>query len=155
MKNPPFLPLVVLVLGLLSPLVAEERRPNVIVIMADDLGFGDLSCYGATTFETPNLDALAGEGLRFMSGYCTASTCTPTRYSLLTGNYAFREKGTGIAPPSAPALIAGGTPTIASMLKSVGYTTAVIATAGFRSPNDHTANETKVRFPLTEVVLKR
>ena len=126
MKNPRSLLLVALVLGFLSPLVAEERRPNVIVIMADDLGFGDLSCYGAKTFETPNLDALAGEGLRFTSGYCTASTCTPTRYSLLTGNYAFREKGTGIAPPSAPALIAGGTPTIASMLKSVGYTTAVI-----------------------------
>jgi arylsulfatase A-like enzyme len=124
MKTPPIL--LVLVLALLTPLAGQDRKPNVIVIMADDLGFGDLSCYGATTFETPHLDALANEGLRFMSGYCTASTCTPTRYSLLTGTYAFREKGTGIAPPSAPALIAGGTPTIASMLKSVGYQTAVI-----------------------------
>lgn len=126
MKNLRFPALVALALALLCPLVAEERRPNIIVIMADDLGFGDLSCYGATTFKTPNLDALASEGLRFTSGYCTASTCTPTRFSLLTGTYAFRVKGTGIAPPSAPAVIAGGTPTIASMLQSVGYRTAVI-----------------------------
>jgi arylsulfatase A len=126
MKNPRFPSLIALAFGLLCPLVAEERRPNIIVIMADDLGFGDLSCYGATTYKTPNLDTLASEGLRFTSGYCTASTCTPTRYSFLTGTYAFREKGTGIAPPSAPAVIAGGTPTIASMLRSVGYKTAVI-----------------------------
>jgi arylsulfatase A len=112
--------------ALLVPLVAEDRKPNIIVIMADDLGFGDLSCYGATTYETPHIDALAKEGMQFMSGYCTASTCTPTRFSLLTGTYAFRVKGTGIAPPSAPAVIAGGTPTIASMLKSAGYRTAVI-----------------------------
>jgi arylsulfatase A len=124
MKTP--LLLLALCLFCFTPLAAEERKPNIIVIMADDLGFGDLSCYGATTFETPHIDALAKEGLRFTSGYCTASTCTPTRFSFLTGTYAFREKGTGIAPPSAPAVIAGGTPTIASMLKSVGYETAVI-----------------------------
>ncbi len=124
MKTP--LLLLAVCLFCFTPLAAEERKPNIIVIMADDLGFGDLSCYGATTFETPHIDALAKEGLRFTSGYCTASTCTPTRFSFLTGTYAFREKGTGIAPPSAPAVIAGGTPTIASMLKSVGYETAVI-----------------------------
>lgn len=105
---------------------AEAQKPNVIVIMADDLGYGDLSCYGATEFETPHIDKLAAEGIRFTNGYCSASTCTPTRYSFLTGTYAFREKGTGIAPPSSPALIAGGTPTIASMLQGVGYNTAVI-----------------------------
>jgi arylsulfatase A len=58
---------------------AEPRRPNVIVIMADDLGYGDISCQGASTYETPNLDRLAAEGIRFTSGYCSASTCTPTR----------------------------------------------------------------------------
>lgn len=110
-----------------SPLSAEEPvKPNVIVIMADDLGYGDVSCYGATTYETPNIDKLAEEGIRFTSGYCSASTCTPTRYSFLTGNYAFRKEGTGIAPPSSPAIIPGGTPTIASMFQSVGYKTAVI-----------------------------
>lgn len=116
-------------LFLLLPILAdaaETQKPNVIVIMADDLGYGDLSCYGATDFETPNIDQLAAEGVRFTSGYCSASTCTPTRYSFLTGTYAFREKGTGIAPPSSPALIQAGTPTVASMLQEVGYKTAVI-----------------------------
>lgn len=113
-------------LCLFLPVAAEERKPNVIVIMADDLGYGDLSCYGATSFETPHIDRLASEGLRFTSGYCTASTCTPTRYSLLTGTYAFRTDGTGIAPPSAPAIILPGTATLPAMLKSAGYETAVI-----------------------------
>jgi len=108
------------------PASAELRRPNILVIMADDLGYGDISCQGATTYTTPNIDRLASEGLRFTSGYCTASTCTPTRYSLLTGTYAFRTKGTGIAPPSAPAVIAAGADTLPAMLKTVGYRTAVI-----------------------------
>jgi arylsulfatase A len=94
--------------------------------MADDLGYGDVSCYGATSLKTPNIDRLAAEGLRFESGYCSASTCTPTRYSLLTGTYAFRGKRTGIAPPNAPAIIQPGTETMASILKRAGYTTAVI-----------------------------
>jgi len=110
----------------LLPLHAEPRRPNVIVIMADDLGYGDLSCQGAETYQTPHIDRLAAEGLRFTSGYCTASTCTPTRYSLLTGTYAFRTKGTGIAPPAAPAIVLPGTPTLPAMMKSAGYRTAVI-----------------------------
>ncbi|MBD3675385.1 MAG: sulfatase-like hydrolase/transferase [Planctomycetaceae bacterium] len=101
-------------------------QPNFIVIMADDMGYGDLSCYGATELSTPNIDKLASQGMRFTSGYCSASTCTPTRYSLLTGNYAFRKKGTGIAPPNAPAIIKPGTETIASLLKKAGYQTAVV-----------------------------
>lgn len=109
-----------------STIAAEPTRPNVIVIMADDLGYGDLSCYGATALKTPNIDQLAAEGQRFTSGYCSASTCTPTRYSFLTGTYAFRKKGTGIAPPNSPALIQPGTDTIASVLKKAGYGTAVI-----------------------------
>jgi arylsulfatase A-like enzyme len=102
------------------------ENPNIIVIMADDLGYGDVSCNGSKTISTPNIDRLASEGIRFTSGYCSASTCTPTRYSLLTGTYAFREKGTGVAPPNAPAIIRPGTPTIGSMLKQQGYATAVI-----------------------------
>ncbi|MDF1824959.1 MAG: arylsulfatase [Verrucomicrobiales bacterium] len=108
-------------------LSAEEAgKPNVIVIMADDMGYGDLSCYGATDFETPHIDQLAAEGIRFTNGYCSASTCTPTRYSFLTGTYAFRKPNTGIAPPTSPSIIPAGTPTIASMLNEVGYKTAVI-----------------------------
>jgi arylsulfatase A-like enzyme len=101
-------------------------HPNIIVIMADDLGYGDLSCYGATEIQTPAIDQLASEGVRFTSGYCSASTCTPTRFSLLTGTYAFRQKGTGIAPPNGPALIKPGVETIPSILKRAGYATAVI-----------------------------
>jgi arylsulfatase A-like enzyme len=100
--------------------------PNIIVIMADDLGYGDVSCNGATRLSTPYIDRLAADGLRFTSGYCSASTCTPTRYSFLTGTYAFRGKRTGIAPPNAPAIIKPGTETIASLLQRGGYKTAVI-----------------------------
>lgn len=112
-------------LAVLLP-AALFAKPNIIVIMADDLGYGDVGCYGATAVKTPNLDQLAAEGQRFTSGYCTASTCTPTRFSFLTGTYAFRQAGTGIAPPAAPAIIKPGTPTVASLLKSVGYQTAII-----------------------------
>lgn len=115
----------VLLLLSVSTLRAQSR-PNIIVIMADDLGYGDVSCYGATELQTPNIDRLAAEGLRFTSGYCSASTCTPTRYSMLTGNYAFRKKRTGIAPPNAPAIIKPGTETVASILQRDGYATAVI-----------------------------
>jgi arylsulfatase A-like enzyme len=108
-----------------SFLTAVET-PNIIVIMADDLGYGDLGCYGAKAVKTPHLDQLAAEGLRFTSGYCSASTCTPTRFSLLTGTYAFRQKGTGVAPPNGPALIKSGTETLASLLRKAGYTTAVV-----------------------------
>ena len=104
----------------------SPNKPNIIVIMADDLGYGDVSCYGATSIQTPNIDRLASEGIRFTQGYCSASTCTPTRYSFLTGNYAFRTPRTGIAPPNAPAIIKPGTETIASLLQRDGYRTAVI-----------------------------
>ena len=105
---------------------SDERLPNIVVIMADDLGYGDVSCYGATELSTPNIDQLASEGLRFTRGYCSASTCTPTRYSFLTGRYAFRKKGTGIAPPNGPAIIQPGVETLPSILKRAGYTTGVI-----------------------------
>jgi arylsulfatase A len=110
----------------LTVAVGEETKPNIIVIMADDLGYGDLSCYGATVFKTPNIDKLAAQGQRFTSGYCSASTCTPTRFSLLTGTYAFRAKNTGIAPPNGPAIIRPGTTTLPSLLQQAGYRTAVI-----------------------------
>jgi arylsulfatase A len=105
---------------------ADAKTPNIVVIMADDLGYGDVSCSGATSLKTPNIDRLAAGGLRFTSGYCSASTCTPTRFSLLTGTYAFRQRGTGIAPPNSPAIIRPGTETLASILKRAGYRTAVI-----------------------------
>ena len=114
-----------------------DTPPNIVVIMADDLGYGDVSCYGATRLETPNIDRLADEGVRFTSGYCSASTCTPTRFSFLTGTYAFRQPGTGIAAPNNPAIIKPGTVTIASLLQQAGYRTAVIGKwhLGLGGPN--------------------
>ena len=104
----------------------NSARPNIVVIMADDIGYGDLSCYGAKAVTTPNIDRLAAQGIRFTNGHCSASTCTPTRYSMLTGKYAFRTPGTGIAPPNSPALIPAGTETVASLLQKSDYKTAVI-----------------------------
>ncbi len=116
-----------LLTALFSLAVASANaQPNVIIIIADDLGYGDVSCYGATAFETPHIDALAAGGQRFTSGYCTASTCTPTRYSLLTGTYAFRHEGTGIAPPNGALTIDPEMTTLPDLMKTAGYTTAAI-----------------------------
>jgi len=114
------------IVTVVTPTGAQAAKPNIIVIMADDMGYGDLSCYGTESFKTPNIDQLAAEGLRFTSGYCSASTCTPTRYSFLTGTYAFRGKNTGIAPPNSPAIIQPGTMTLPSLMKKAGYQTAVV-----------------------------
>lgn len=108
------------------PSFSNAKTPNFIVIMADDVGYGDVSCFGATEIETPNIDRLANEGIRFTDGYCSASTCTPTRYSFLTGTYAFRRDGTGIAPPNSPALITPDASTFPKLLQCAGYKTAVI-----------------------------
>ena len=76
----------------------KKKNPNIVIIYADDLGYGDVSCYGATKITTPNIDKLASEGLRFTNAHSSSATCTPSRYSMLTGQYAWRQKGTGIAP---------------------------------------------------------
>jgi len=101
------------------------QKPNIVIFYADDLGYGDLSCYGAKKVNTPHVDALAENGVRFTDAHSSAATCTPSRYSLLTGNYAFRMKA-GILPGDAPLLIVPGTATLASKLKEVGYKTAVV-----------------------------
>lgn len=66
---------------------ADKQQPNVILIVADDLGYGDLSCYGAHRISTPGMDRVANEGIRFTQGFCTAATSTPSRYSVMTGLY--------------------------------------------------------------------
>lgn len=100
-------------------------RPNMLILMADDLGWGDVGAYGGS-IPTPNIDRLAARGVRFTSGYSSASTCTPTRFSLLTGTYAFRQKGTGVAPPNSPSIIRPDTVTMADTLHGVGYRTAIL-----------------------------
>jgi arylsulfatase A-like enzyme len=106
--------------------IASPQRPNIVLILADDVGYGDLGSYGSKTVPTPNLDRLARGGLRFTSAYASSATCTPSRYSLLTGTYAWRQKNTGIAPGDAPLLIRPGTVTVPSVLKGAGYTSAII-----------------------------
>jgi arylsulfatase A-like enzyme len=100
--------------------------PNIVIIYADDLGYGDVGCYGATRVQTPNIDRLAREGLRFTDAHSSAATCTPSRYSLLTGEYAWRKKGTGVLPGDAKLIIDPARATLASVLKKAGYDTAVV-----------------------------
>lgn len=115
-----------IVSGLLAMNALAADKPNIIFILTDDVGYGDVGCYGATHVKTPNIDRLAREGLRFTDAHATASVCTPTRYAFMTGRYAWRQPGTGIAPGNAPLLIQPGTTTVASLLKSAGYRTGVI-----------------------------
>jgi arylsulfatase A-like enzyme len=103
-----------------------RRKPHIIVIYADDLGYGDLGCYGAQTIATPNIDRLAGRGTRFLNAHSPSATCTPSRYALLTGTYAWRASGTQILPGDAPALIRPGQFTLPAMLKQAGYATGVV-----------------------------
>jgi arylsulfatase A-like enzyme len=111
----------------LNPVRSQNAdKPNIIVIYADDLGYGDVSCYGATRLKTPNIDRLASKGLRFTNAHCTSATSTPSRYSLLTGEYAWRRPGTGILPGDASAIILPDRYTMPSVLKSAGYTTAAV-----------------------------
>ena len=105
---------------------ANDKKPNVIFIVADDLGFGDIGCNGEKTVNTPNVDALANAGLRFTDAHACASTSTPSRYALFTGHYNWRRKDTGIAPGDAAMIIRPEQITIADMFKSVGYTTGAI-----------------------------
>ncbi len=103
-----------------------QERPNIVLIYVDDLGYGDASAYGAKRLKTPHLDRLAREGLRFTDGHAPAATCTPSRYALLTGEYAFRKKGTNVLPGDASLVIEPGRETIASMLRRGGYATGVV-----------------------------
>lgn len=111
-----------------SAATPDQSRPNIVLIIADDLGYGDLSCYGAKRVSTPNLDRLAAQGVRFTRGYAPSSTCTPTRYSMFTGEYAWRQssKRTGILPGDGPLCIAPGRLTLPELLRRAGYTTGAI-----------------------------
>lgn len=105
---------------------ANKDKPNVIFIYADDLGYGDVGCYGATKVKTPNIDNLAADGLLFTNAYATSATCTPSRYSLLTGKYAWRKEDTGIAAGDASLIIDPDKKSIADVFKSANYKTSVL-----------------------------
>lgn len=109
-----------------SLLAAARRKPNIVVILADDLGYGDVSSYGAKDVATPHIDSLARNGLRFTNAHTDAATCTPSRYAMMTGSYAWRKDGIAVLPGDARSLIDPGQATIASVLKSAGYTTGLV-----------------------------
>lgn len=100
-------------------------KPNIIIFYVDDLGYGDVGAYGATEVATPNIDALANNGIRFTDAHSSSATCTPSRYSLLTGEYAFRNQA-AVLQGDAPLIIDTKKPTLPRMLKKAGYTTAVV-----------------------------
>ncbi len=104
----------------------ESNPPNVVIIYADDLGYGDVSAYGATEITTPNIDRLARGGVRFTNGYSSSATCSPSRYALLTGEYPWRNEKAKILSGSAPLLISTAQMTLPKMFKEQGYHTGIV-----------------------------
>ena len=104
----------------------QIKKPNVIVIMADDIGYGDLSCYGEKAIHTPNVEKLANQGVRFIDAHSVAATSTHSRYSFLTGHYAWRRTDTGVAPGDAGMIIRPEQYTVADLFKGAGYVTGAV-----------------------------
>lgn len=137
---------------LLAPLAAlhaaDAPKPirNIVVILADDLGYGDLGCYGATKVKTPNIDGLASAGMRFTDAHSPSAVCSPTRYGLLTGRYAWRTRlKQGVCQPNDGLLIEQGRTTLPSLFKNQGYATAVVGKwhLGFGDPRPDWNGELK------------
>jgi arylsulfatase A-like enzyme len=110
---------------------AQAQRPNIIYIMSDDMGYGDLSCYGQKKFSTPNLDRLASQGMKFTQAYAAGALCTPTRASFFTGRYPQRTP-VGLMEPLIPRKrdsvygLSADYPSIATLMKQAGYETVLI-----------------------------
>lgn len=105
---------------------AAPARPNIILILADDLGYGDLGCYGHPTIRTPNLDRMAGEGIRFTQFNVAAPVCSPSRAALLTGRYPIRSGVTRVLFPDSQGGLPASEITIAELLRDAGYRTAAV-----------------------------
>jgi arylsulfatase len=122
---------------------AEERRPNIVFILADDLGVGDLGCYGQTKIKTPHIDRLAAEGMRFTQFYCGCSVCAPSRCTLMTGLHLGHatvrdnmQRGPGLEGQHA---MQPGTVTVAQLLKRAGYATAIVGKWGLGMSQDQSS----------------
>lgn len=113
-------------LSLMLLLNLQAQKPNVIILYADDLGYGDLSCYGSVKLKTPNLDRLAQKGIRFTNGHATSATCTPSRYAVMTGQYPWRKTGTGVLPGDAALIVPVNKTTLPGIFKKAGYATALV-----------------------------
>lgn len=105
---------------------AGSDRPNVIIILADDLGYGDVSAYGSGTIDTPCIDRLAEEGVRLDNAYSTSATSTPSRYALMTGMYPWKNSNARILDGDAPLIISENQFTLPKMMQGIGYSTAAI-----------------------------
>jgi len=119
-----YITLAVIAAALTLPAFGADN-PNVVIIYGDDVGYADVGAYGAKLIPTPHLDKLAEESLVFTDAHCSAATCTPSRFSLLTGRMGFRN-GARILPPGAPLIIPTNIPTMPKMFKKAGYITGVV-----------------------------
>ncbi|OUX38377.1 MAG: arylsulfatase [Kiritimatiellaceae bacterium TMED266] len=122
-----------LVIGLILPMAVFGaanptqvlEKPNVVIIYGDDVGYGDVGAYGSNMIPTPNIDALAASGIYFTDGHCSAATCTPSRFSMLTGVHGFRYNAR-VLPPNAPLLIPTDILTLPKLFNRAGYHTGVV-----------------------------
>src|SRR6516162_7761049 len=114
------------------PFAGAAEKPNIVVILADDLGYGDLGCYGQKKIRTPNLDRLAADGVRFTQAYAGSTVCAPSRCALMTGLHTghCRTRGNGGAGPRGNVPLAPSDVCVAELLKKVGYRTALIGKWG-------------------------
>lgn len=114
----------------------RKTQPNIIYILADDLGYGDLSCYGQTKFQTPNIDRLAAEGMKFTQHYSGSTVCAPSRCSLMTGMHTGHAvvRGNKEVKPEGQAPMPAGTVTIPTLLKKAGYTSGMFGKWGLGAP---------------------
>lgn len=138
-----FAALILLTLAVTSLAAEKPSKPNVIFILADDLGYGDLGCYGQTKIKTPNIDRMAAEGMRFTDFYCGCAVCAPSRCTLMTGKHLGhatvrdnmqRGKGLEGQHPMEPETV-----TVAQVLKKAGYATAIVGKWGLGMPEDHSS----------------
>jgi len=116
---------VFIIQGLAVTLIQATEKPNVVIIYGDDVGYGDVGVLGSKLIPTPNIDKLAREGLVFRDGHCSAATCTPSRFSMLTGIHGFRHD-IHVLPPNAPLTIKPGMLTLPQLFKNAGYETAIV-----------------------------
>src|SRR4030095_9921969 len=123
----------------------KDARPNIIYMMADDLGYADLSCYERKDYQTPNLDKLCSQGVKFMNAYATAPVCTPTRVAFMTGRYPARLT-VGLYEPLANTIkdtmvgLLPETPSIASLLKKANYETYLVGKWHLGYPDIYSPN---------------
>jgi arylsulfatase len=126
-----------------APTLAAEPKPNIVFILADDLGSGDVGCYGQTKIKTPSIDRLAAEGMKFSSFYCGCAVCAPSRCTLMTGKH-LGHATVRDNMQRAPGLegqhpMQAGTVTVAQLLKQAGYQTAIVGKWGLGMPDDHSS----------------